>query len=421
MCGIYGTTIPYTENQIREKLEITSYRGPDQMGWDTYPYTNGKITFGHNRLSIIDLDPRSNQPMTFAQKVYIVFNGEVFNYKALREDLKKRGHVFNTTSDTEVICAAYLEYGEDCVKYFNGMFAFVIYDIEKQIFFGAKDRLGQKPFYYYWNGSQFEFASQISSIKLHNHHLTISDKAIQQYLTWNSIPSPSTIFNEIKKLEDGHSFTFNLESSEFATHQYWDIDYTQQKPYQGSFEMAKTELEKLLTDAVGLRMVADVPVGVFLSGGVDSSLIAAMAVKSTQEKVKTFSVKFNEKDFDESQYAQQVADHLGTDHHVIECDHKEGLDLISNFCDFYDEPFADSSALPSMLLSKHTRKKVTVALSGDAGDESFLGYHRYQWVKQNKNKYDIPLSIRKIAANIMQRVPYKNNRLKNPIRILAVI
>ncbi|MBU3024413.1 asparagine synthase (glutamine-hydrolyzing) [Zobellia galactanivorans] len=412
MCGIYGTTIPYSEEQIGKKLKINSYRGPDQMGWKTYPYPKGSITFGHNRLSIIDLDPRSNQPMGFAEKIHIVFNGEIYNYKPLRESLKKRGHTFNTASDTEVICAAYLEYGEDCVNHLNGMFAFVIYDVEKQQFFGAKDRLGQKPFYYYFDGSHFEFASQISSIQLFNNNLTISDTSIQQYLTWNSVPSPNSIFNEIKKLEDGHSFILDLKNFTLHTHQYWDIDYAGKNQYMGSFDMAKSELENLLKDAVGIRMVADVPVGVFLSGGIDSSLIAAMAVKSSHEIVKTFSVKFNEKDFDESKYAQQVADHLGTDHHIIECDYKEGIDLITNFCDYYDEPFADSSALPSMLLAKHTRKKVTVALSGDAGDESFLGYHRYRWVQKNKKIYDIPLNLRKGVANFMYQVPFKNNRLK---------
>ncbi|SIS51199.1 asparagine synthase (glutamine-hydrolysing) [Zobellia uliginosa] len=412
MCGIYGTTIPYSEEQVKQKLEITAFRGPDQMGWEVYPNHKGNITFGHNRLSIIDLDPRSNQPMTFSHNVHIVFNGEIYNFKTLRQDLEKKGYSFTTTSDTEVICAAYLEYGEDCAKHLNGMFAFVIYDANKNILYGAKDRLGQKPFYYYLNGNQFEFASQISSIKLFNNNLSISKKSIQEYLTWNSIPSPNSIFNEIKKLEDGHWFTYNLINSDFKTHQYWDIDYLNNTIYKGSYKDATAELEELLTDAVKIRLVADVPVGVFLSGGVDSSLIAALATKNNNEKVKTFSVKFNEKSFDESLYAQQVADHLKTDHHVIQCDYKEGIGLIENFCDFYDEPFADSSAIPSMLLAKHTKQKVTVALSGDGGDESFLGYHRYEWVKSNKNVYKFPIFFRKIVGEMIHHVPYKNNRLK---------
>ncbi|SHJ38640.1 asparagine synthase (glutamine-hydrolyzing) [Pseudozobellia thermophila] len=411
MCGIYGTTIPYKEEQIRQKLEITSFRGPDQMRWETFPYREGCLTFGHNRLSIIDLDSRSDQPMTYTDRIHIVFNGEIYNYKTLRSDLQKKGYTFTTESDTEVICATYIEYGENCATQLNGMFAFVIYDVSKNILYGAKDRLGQKPFYYYLNGNQFEFASQISSIQLFNNNLSISQKSIQEYLTWNSIPSPNSIFNEIKKLEDGHSFTFNLANSDFQTRQYWDIDYANKFQFKGDFQEAKTELEKLLKDAVGIRLVADVPVGVFLSGGVDSSLITAMASKVSGEKVKTFSVSFNEKDFDESSYARQVADHLKTDHHVIKCDYKEGIDLIDTFSDYYDEPFADSSALPSMLLSKHTKKQVTVALSGDGGDESFLGYQRYQWVRSNKKIYNIPSFARKLAVGILDHIPHKSNRL----------
>ncbi|CAZ97901.1 asparagine synthase (glutamine-hydrolyzing) [Zobellia galactanivorans] len=412
MCGIYGSTINYSEDKVKAKLAITSYRGPDQMGWQNYNYSKGNIIFGHNRLSIIDLDPRSNQPMAYAEKVHIVFNGEIYNFKTLKQNLEKKGYSFTTTSDTEVICAAYLEYGEECASHLNGMFAFVIYDIENQILFGAKDRLGQKPFYYYLNGEQFEFASQISSIQLFHNKLSISEKSIQEYFTWNSVPSPSSIFNEIKKLEDGHSFTYNLSNSDFKTQQYWDIDLSNKGGFNGDFQRAQNQLEELLTDAVGIRLVADVPVGVFLSGGVDSSLIAAMASKVSTEKVKTFSVKFNEKRFDESTYAQQVADHLRTDHHIIECDYNEGIALIDNFCDYYDEPFADPSAIPSMLLAKHTKQKVTVALSGDGGDEGFLGYPRYQWAKANKKIYKLPLFTRKIAATLLNLSPFKNNRLE---------
>ena len=178
------------------------------------------------------------------------------------------------------------------------------------------------------------------------------------------------------------------------------------RPYQGSYEDAKKELNDILKDTVSSRLFADVPVGVFLSGGVDSSLVAAIATQTSSTKIKTFSVKFNEKGFDESKYAQQVADHLQTDHNVIECNHDEGIDLIKNFTHFYDEPFSDSSAIPSMLLAKHTRKQVTVALSGDGGDESFIGYHRYSWAKKGSKYYKLPLSVRKLGANVLELVPY---------------
>ncbi len=410
MCGIYGSTILYTESQIKEKLKRTAFRGPDQMGWKFYKSDNYSIAFGHNRLSIIDLDARSNQPFSYLDTIEIVFNGEIFNFQDIRHNLHKKGYTFKTTSDTEVICAAYLEYGEDCVSHFNGMFAFVIYDKVKHHFFGARDRLGKKPFYYYHNGKDFEFASQISSIQLHNTNLSISEHAIKSYLTWETIPDPLSIFNEVHKLLPGHSFTFNLKSGTFKTKQYWDIDYNGNTKFLGDYEEAKSELKQLLSNAVKIRMFADVPVGVFLSGGVDSSIVAAMAAHTYETKVKTFSVKFNDKGFDESIYAEKVANHLQTDHNTIECNYDEGIDLIENFHYYYDEPFADSSAIPSMLLAKHTKKQVTVAISGDAGDENFLGYHRYNWIKQGANFMKIPYPLRVLMSKLTSLSP--NYRLK---------
>ena len=421
MCGIYGTTIIYNESQVKEKLKRTAFRGPDQMGWEFYKTDHNSIAFGHNRLSIIDLDARSNQPFSYQDTVEIVFNGEIYNFQEIKKELTKKGYLFRTTSDTEVICAAYLEYGEDCVNHLNGMFAFVIFDKTKEQFFGARDRLGQKPFYYYHNGKDFEFSSQISSIQLHHTNLSISNEAISYYLTWGAIPEPFSIFNEIKKLEPGKSFIFNLNTGEFLSKTYWNIDYLGKHKYEGSYDDAKEELTGLLSDAVKIRLFADVPVGVFLSGGVDSSAIAAMATQTSSAKVKTFSVKFDEKGFDESIYAQQVADHLGTEHNVIECNYNEGIDLIDNFSHYYDEPFADSSAIPSMLLSKYTKKQVTVALSGDAGDESFIGYGRYQWAKSRSNLFKTPLALRKIAAGALDLSSnYRANVIAKGLRLKDV-
>lgn len=410
MCGIYGSTLFYDETQVKDKLKRISFRGPDQMGWKCYKSDNYSITFGHNRLSIIDLDARSNQPLAYQDKIEIVFNGEVYNFVDIKERLHKKGYIFKTTSDTEVICAAYLEYGEACVNHFNGMFAFVIFDKIKNQFFGARDRLGQKPFYYYHNGKDFEFASQISSIQLYNSNLSISKKAIDAYLTWGAIPDPLSIFNEVKKLLPGHYFVFHIESGHLDIQQYWDIDYKGENKFLGSYTEAQSTLKNTLSDAVKIRMFADVPVGVFLSGGIDSSLIAAMAVETSQTKVKTFSVKFNDKGFDESIYAKQVADYLDTEHNIIECNYNEGIDLIDNFHHYFDEPFADPSAIPSMLLAKHTKKKVTVALSGDAGDESFIGYHRYDWINKGEKFINIPYPVRLIISKTVSLFP--NYRLK---------
>ncbi len=406
MCGIYGTTLEYNETQIKDKLSRTAFRGPDKMLWKSYHSDGRKITFGHNRLAIIDLDSRSDQPFTYNKNIHLVFNGEIYNFKSLKNALTTLGYSFNTSSDTEVLCAAYMEYGEACVQHLIGMFAFVIYDERHQTFFGARDRLGQKPFYYYHNGTSFEFASQLSSIQLHRKDLSISERAISYYLSWGNIPDPQSIFNEVKKLKAGHSFVFDLNKGSLEISQYWDIDYTNQNPFRGTYNEAKQELDEILKDAVSSRLFADVPVGVFLSGGIDSSLIAAKATQTSDTKVKTFSVKFNEKGFDESQYAAQVAQHLGTDHHTIECNYNEGIDLIKEFSHYYDEPFSDSSAIPSMLLAKYTRKHVTVALSGDAGDESFLGYHRYLWTRMINRIYKMPHFSRKAAASVMKLLPY---------------
>ena len=404
MCGIYGSTLKYTDNQVKEKLERTSFRGPDKLDWKRLG-SDKNVVFGHNRLSIIDLDARSNQPFSY-QHVHIVFNGEIYNFQDIKKELSNKGYEFRTTSDTEVLCVAYIEFGDAFVSKLNGMFTFVIYDENKQRLFGARYRMGQKPFYYYVNGKDFEFASQISSIQLHHANLTISSKSISYYLAWGAVPDPYSIFNEIKKLKAGYAFEFDLITSTFRQKQYWDIDTQAQQPYKGTYDDAKQHLNGLIKDAVSMRLFADVPVGVFLSGGVDSSVISALATKTTSSKIKTFSVKFNEKGFDESVYAQQVADHLKTDHHVIECNYDEGLDLIDNFSYYYDEPFADSSAIPSMLLAKYTRKKVTVALTGDGGDESFIGYQRYNWMKQVSYMYMIPGFLRKLSANAIGLIPY---------------
>jgi asparagine synthase (glutamine-hydrolysing) len=406
MCGIYGSTLQHNESQVKDKLQRMAFRGPDKMGWKFYKSDGYSVVFGHNRLSIIDLDSRSDQPLSYLDHIEIVFNGEIFNFQDIKDTLYKIGYTFKTKSDTEVICAAYLEYGEDCVKHFNGMFAFVIFDKIKHQFFGARDRLGQKPFYYYHNGKDFEFASQLSSIQLHNNKLSISEHAINSYMTWETIPDPLSIFNEIHKLLPGNLFKFDLHTGKFEIKEYWDIDYKGENKFKGDYNEAQSELKRLISDAVKIRMFADVPIGVFLSGGIDSSLVAAMATHTYGSKVKTFSVKFNVKGFDESVYAKKVADHLQTDHNIIECDYNEGIDLFENFHHYFDEPFADSSAIPSMLLAKHTKKQVTVAISGDAGDESFSGYHRYNWINQGSKFMKIPYPLRLIMSKLTGLAPH---------------
>ena len=398
MCGIYGSTIKYSDEVIQAKLSLASHRGPDYSAFEHI----GKVTLGHNRLAILDLDSRSNQPFTYSH-LKIVFNGEIYNYLSLKAKLQKMGHTFGTTSDTEVICAAYLEYGDECVNYFNGMFSFVIYDIRKHKLFGARDRLGKKPFYYCYTGYSFEFASQSSQLKTER-NFTLDLQSVNEYFFWGYIPEPRSIWQEVNQLSAGSRFTYELNSGSLSIDKYWDLDYNRTNKFTGSYWDAKLTLKELLQDAVAIRMHADVPLGVFLSGGIDSSLIAALASRKVNH-VKTFSIKFNEKGFDESSYARQVACYLRTEHQTIECNFNEGIDLINNFSRYYDEPFADSSAIPTMLLSKYTRKKVTVALSGDGGDEAFIGYSRYRWIKLVNTLFKLPLPVRQSLGSIMNLSP----------------
>lgn len=405
MCGIFGTTLNYNQSVLNFKLNKMHHRGPDFSA--TMKVTD-TLTFGHNRLAIIDLDPRSNQPFTY-QGVTIVFNGEIFNFLDLKILLENDGYEFETTSDTEVLCASYLKFGTKCVDHLNGMFSFVIYDESKNILFGARDRLGKKPFYYLLDNDKFEFASSLSSIEFGN-NFELDNEALIKYLYWNYIPEPHTPYQNVYKLPAAHSFTFNIITKEFIKFKYWDIPEISQ-PQEYNYNSSVKKLDELLTEAVKIRMISDVPLGVFLSGGVDSSVIAAIAQKLSQNPIKTFSIKFDEVKFDESAYAKQVSDILKTDHSEIRCTYEEGIDFIINFSDYYDEPFADSSAIPSLLLSKYTSKNVTVALSGDGGDETFLGYNIYDIIQKRNKLFLIPYTIRLLISKLIDFFAFNNIRL----------
>lgn len=404
MCGIYGTTMSLSNDAVLSKLKRISFRGPDFSHFEE----NDGVVLGHNRLAIIDLDPRSNQPFSYLH-LRISFNGEIYNYRELKSTLMNMGYSFRTSSDTEVICAAYLEYGINCVNYFNGMFAFVIHDLVQKKLFGARDRLGKKPLYYYRGKEGFEFASQPSQIKL-DKNLSIDDDAIGAYLHWSYIPDQYCIYKGIEKLMAGYSFVYHLQTGVFNKQQYWDIDHNALGSYSGSYIQAKEELGYILKDAVKIRLNADVPLGIFLSGGIDSSLIGALAAKENKH-TKTFCIRFDDKKLDESIHAEKIANYLGTDHHTITCLHSDGLEMMENYGCYFDEPFADPSAIPLMLLAKYTRKYVTVALSGDGGDEGFLGYGRYDWMKKAEWIYKLPLAIRTMISSLASRSPNYRHRL----------
>lgn len=399
MCGIYGSTKMYSDIIIRKKLDRMKHRGPD---YSNFVNLENKVILGHNRLSIIDLDKRSNQPFYY-HGLYIVFNGEIYNYPVIKKLLLDFGYDFQTTSDTEVICAAYLHWGYECLTYFNGMFSFVIYDTKKDVLFGSRDRLGKKPFFYSMHNGSFEFCSQLLPISINN-NFQLNISSLSRFLVWSNVPEPDSMYEEVSKLMAGHYFIYNISTSEFKLIKYWDININE-KFLDISYHNAMSSLTKLLDEATSIRMISDVPLGVFLSGGIDSSLIASFAQQNSMIPIKTFSVKFEFDNIDESGFAKKIANYLRTDHTTIECSEKEALDIIDKVSYYFDEPFGDSSAIPTLLLVKESKKNVTVALGGDGGDEAFLGYTRYHWIKMFHAINMMPNSIKTILGDIINKTP----------------
>ena len=390
MCGIYLTNHSFTEQAIRKKLDSIQYRGPDYQG-----YTEANtLKLGHNRLSIIDLDPRSHQPMQI-EGYSIVFNGEIYNYLDVKQQLIKDGVSFYTSSDTEVLLKGYVAWGEKILDHINGMFAFAIYNENDNHVFVARDRLGVKPVYYSWNKGKLELASQLSSLTSNGE---LDHEAIQMYLSMGYIPTPKSIYKDICKLPAGSYARFDLNQLTKSITTYWELEQvkTRNIPYQ----QAKQELKTLLQDAVKIRLQSDVSYGSFLSGGIDSALVSSMANEALSGPLKTFTIGFEDKKYDESDIAQQFADYIGSDHRITMCKSTDPLTLLDDFFKVYDEPFADSSALPSLLLNKVTKPYATVVLSGDGGDESFLGYNHFEWLKKVSLIYKIPYLLRKIIQKL---------------------
>ena len=395
MCGIFGTTRCYERSIIKKKLELMNFRGPDHTGMEVIRTQDGEtLTLGHVRLSIIDLDSRSNQPFVYTDDISIVFNGEVYNFLELKKQYL-RDVTLRTESDTEVICAMYEKYGLDSVKLFNGMFAFVIYDRRKNLMVGARDRLGKKPFYYWHEGKDFEFASQPKVIKYAN-DFHIDATARQFYLLQGVIPDPYSPFEEVKKLRAGKCFTFNLASGKLDIQTYWDVDtnscgFTAPK----SYDEAKQMVKDLLFDAVRLRLNANVPVGTFLSGGIDSSLICAIVSKFNKD-LCAYTAGFDNQQFDESHFAVDVARSLGVPIKVCPCTGDDLMNVFNDYITYFDEPFADDSLIPSSLVAEKARQDVKVILGGDGGDELFYGYPKYEWTKARLHQYQKPYWLRKL-------------------------
>lgn len=397
MCGIFGTTLQYSPDIIERKLELMNFRGPDHTGVIKIETPcNTSVTLGHVRLSIIDLDARSNQPFTFNENISIVFNGEIYNYKELRKRYLADVN-FKTESDTEVICAMYEKYGIDSVNYFNGMFAYVIYDRKRNVLIGARDRLGKKPFYLWHSNNGLEFASQIKCIAYGN-HFDIDDLARRFYLLQGVIPDPYCIYRGINKLRAGECFIYDIVSNNLKIEQYWDVlDNSCGFVVPKSYGEAKVQVKELLYDAVKIRLQADVPVGTFLSGGIDSSLVCAI-VSKYNKNLCAYTARFENKEFDESLYAVDTANHLGVPVKVCDCTGSDLLNVFNDYLDYFDEPFADDSLIPTSLVAQKAREDVTVILGGDGGDELFYGYPKYEWTKARLEQYKKPYWLRKIMA-----------------------
>lgn len=407
MCGIYITNIPYEEELVKKKLESISFRGPDYTGIKKI----NDLTLGHLRLSILDLDARSHQPMVH-EDLHIIFNGEIYNYKDLKKELQAKGYFFKTESDTEVLLIGYKEWGENILDRINGMFAFCIYDTSSNEIFCARDRLGVKPFYYFWKEGKFEICSQIRPLLKDK---KINNDAISMFLDCKFIPSPYTIAQDVYKLPPGNFMKINLNEKNHTIDEYWNLKDVEIRDI--SYEEAKRELHDLLTDAVKIRLQSDVPIGSFLSGGIDSALVSSIAAKVSDKPINTFSIGFDDPEFDESKIAEQYAEIIGSNHKTTICSSDDVLKLIPKLVEVYDEPFADSSALPSLLLNSVTKEHVTVALSGDGGDESFIGYDHFDSLVKNKFIIDIPYPIRKALSStfILKMIGQNTHRVKNAL------
>ncbi|HNK28469.1 MAG TPA: asparagine synthase (glutamine-hydrolyzing) [Ferruginibacter sp.] len=418
MCGISGFAdfTKQTGNTVLEKMNrIMAHRGPDGEGYAIYQPAGATVGFGHLRLSIIDLSEGGKQPKTF-QHLHITFNGEVYNYAEIKNELEQKGHTFDSHSDTEVILHAYAEWGAAALQRFIGMYAFVIFDEKKQKLFACRDRAGVKPFFYYWKNGLFLFGSELKALMQHPGFVKEIDiNAAAAFMQYGYIPTPHCIFQHTHKLKPGHYLELDLSNQSVQTTRYWNVYDAYNKPILDiSLPEAITETERILSKAFQYRMVSDVPVGVFLSGGYDSACVTALLQKNSTEKIKTFTIGVPDAGLNEAPYAKETADRLGTDHTEYYCTEKEALEIVPTLPFFYDEPFADSSAIPTSLVSRIAREKVTVALSADAGDEIFAGYNRYDYMlKYGKRLKQIPGVMRKSAAAIMDMVPASSIPLLN--------
>jgi asparagine synthase (glutamine-hydrolysing) len=403
MCGICGATWtadhPPLDPVVLDRMtNVLSHRGPDDRG----VWRDRGVALGFRRLSIIDLAGGS-QPMSNEDgSIWIVFNGEIYNFEALRHRLEGLKHTFRTSSDTETIVHLYEEEGPECVKRLRGMFAFAIWDNREHRLVIARDRLGVKPLVYRLESGRLSFASELKSLlQMPGMPRELDPTALDHYLALQYVPHPRTIFRGIQKLPPAHYGVWH--DGNFTTHRYWELDFNSEQPK--SEAEYREQLRATLTEATRLRMIADVPLGAFLSGGVDSTITVGLMQQAADRPVKTFSIGFPVADFDETRYARLAAEHLKTDHHEFRVE-PNCVEVLPRLIWHYDEPFADSSAIPTFYVSQITREHVTVALTGDAGDELFAGYPRYRAVKLAEYFDRLPPALRAVIASpLWQKLP----------------
>jgi asparagine synthase (glutamine-hydrolysing) len=409
MCGIAGFcdfSRKSSNDILKNMTDTLHHRGPDDSGyfWDENEYA--QIALGHRRLSILDLSAHGHQPMSF-EHLDIVFNGEIYNFKEIKKELLELGYDFHSESDTEVILKSYHQWGIKAVNKFNGMFAIIIYDKKVNKLLFIRDRAGVKPFFYYKKDSLILFSSELKSFHKHpNFQKKIYKDSLSLYLQFGYIPEPHSIFENCYKLKAGYFIEIDLKSQKFEEKKYWDVvDFYNKPKLDISHDEAIEKTEELLKSSFEYRMVSDVPVGVFLSGGYDSSLVTAILQNQRSEKLNTFTIGFKEKGFDEAPCAKEVAKYLGTNHTEYYCTQKDALEIIPKLCEIYDEPFGDSSAIPTILVSQLARKDVTVSLSADGGDEIFAGYTKYTTTLQYFDKFNsVPNSIKSLISFGMDNI-----------------
>jgi asparagine synthase (glutamine-hydrolysing) len=419
MCGIVGYVNAGSKGINREILQKMNqcivHRGPDEDGF----YVNGSVGLAMRRLSIIDL-AGGQQPIFNGDRTKaIVFNGEIYNFQELREDLEKRGHKFYTNSDTEAIVHLYDEFGADCVQHLRGMFAFAIWDETDKSLFIARDRVGKKPLLYsHQPNGDLIFGSEFTTLLAHpDISREVDYEAIDSYLSYLCVPAPQTAFKKIRKLEPAHWLRW--KDGRIETKRYWQPDFS--RKIKISEEEAIEETTRIVREATKMRMIAEVPLGAFLSGGVDSSTIVALMAQESSQPVKTFSIGFEEQDFSELKYAKRVAEHVGAEYNEFVV-RPNALEVIPKLVEHYGEPYADSSAIPTYYVSKETRKFVTVALNGDGGDESFAGYERHAAMQIAELYHRFPKFLRKALIespiNMIPTSELKKSRVRDAKRFL---